>query len=46
MKTPITTRLASFAAALAITFTIVHALAAYALPQAADPVLASACQCR
>jgi hypothetical protein len=46
MKTSITTRLASFAAALAITFTTVHALAVYALPQAADPVLASACQCR
>jgi hypothetical protein len=46
MKTSITTRLASFAAALAITFTTVHALASYALPQAADPVLASACQCR
>ena len=46
MKTPITTRLASFAAALAITFTTVHAVASYALPQAADPVLVSACSCR
>jgi hypothetical protein len=46
MKTSITTRLASFAAALAITFTTVHAVAAYALPQAADPVFASACLCR
>jgi hypothetical protein len=46
MKTSITRRLASFAAALAITFTTVDLLAAYALPQAADPVLAVACQCR
>jgi hypothetical protein len=46
MKTSITTRLASFAAALAITFTTVHAVASYALPQAADTVLASACRCR
>jgi hypothetical protein len=46
MKTPITARLASFAAALAITFTTVHALASYALPKAADPVLASVCLSR
>jgi hypothetical protein len=46
MKTSITVRLASFAAALAITFTTVHALASYALPQAADAVLVSACLCR
>ena len=46
MKTSIATRLASFAAALAITFTTVHALASYALQRAADPVLVSACLCR
>lgn len=46
MKTSITTRLASVAAALAVTFTTVHALASYALPQAAAPVLASVCLCR
>ena len=46
MKTSITTRLACFVAALAITFTTVHAVAAYALPQAADPALALSCLCR
>lgn len=46
MKTSITTRIASFAAALAVTFTTVHAVASYALPQAPAPVLASACLCR
>ena len=46
MNTSLTTRLASFATALAITFTTVHAVAAYALPQAADLMVASACLCR
>ena len=46
MKPPTTTRLASFAPALAITFTTVHAVPAYALPQAADLMVASACLCR
>lgn len=42
MKTSITTRLISFAAALVMTFMTVYAPASYALPQAADTVLASA----
>jgi hypothetical protein len=46
MKTPVTTRLVSFAAAMTITFATVQALAAYALPQTADTMIASACLCR
>ncbi len=45
-STSITTRLASFAVSLVITFTTVHALASYGLPPVADPVVASACLCR
>jgi hypothetical protein len=43
MKTSITHRVASFAAALAITFTTVQALAAYGLQPVAEPMLVSAC---
>jgi hypothetical protein len=46
MKTPLTTRLASFAAALVVTFATVNALASYALPPVADTVVASDCGCR
>lgn len=46
MKTSITTRLASFAAALLITFATFQLIASYGLPQAADTVMASACLCR
>lgn len=45
-STSIATRLASFAAALLITFTTVHALASYGLPPVADTAVASACHCR
>jgi hypothetical protein len=45
MNTPISARLACLAAAVVITFTTVQAIASYALPQPAAPVLASACLC-
>lgn len=46
MKTSITARLASFAAALVMSFATVHALASYGLPPVAGQVVASACPCR
>ena len=42
MKTTTTTRLASFAAALLVTFCTAQALASYGHPPVAQPVLASA----
>ena len=42
MKTSTTARLASFAAALLITFTTVHSLANYGLPPVANTVVAFA----
>jgi hypothetical protein len=46
MKTSLTTRLASCAAALVITFTTVQALAAYGLQPLADTMVVSACMFR
>ena len=46
MKTSLTTRLASCAAALAITLTTVQALAAYGLQPVADTMVVTACMHR
>jgi hypothetical protein len=45
MKTSTTTRLASFAAALVVTFSTAQALASYGQPPVSHQVVASACLC-